>query len=147
MIGYRNILCATDLSDHCRVAAQCAADLARCYGAQLTLLHVVDHFPEDRSNEEIAPEDADPATYRDRQARAALAELARTLGLESVTQAVLFTTQSAAREIVRYAEEQHTDLIVIASHGRHGITATLGSTAHSVAQAAPCDMLTVRCKT
>ena len=61
MERYQNILCATDFSNHCRAAAERAADMAARYGAQLTLLHVVEYFPVDRSNVEIAPENVDPA--------------------------------------------------------------------------------------
>jgi len=79
MERYQNILCATDFSNHCRAAAERAADMARRYGAQLTLLHVVEYFPEDRSNVEIAPENVDPAAYREEKARESIAELAQHL--------------------------------------------------------------------
>lgn len=42
------------------------------------------------------------------------------------------------------AEEQKADLIVIGSHGRHGLGRLLGSTANGVLQGAPCDVLAVR---
>jgi universal stress protein A len=147
MEGYRNIVCPTDFSHHCRRAAERAADMARRYGAQLILLHVVEYFPEDRSNMEIAPEDADPAAYREEKASAALADFAQHLGYDKLAQVVRISTYSAKHEIVHFAEEQNTDLIVIASHGRHGITSILGSTAYGVNHSAPCDVLTVRAKT
>jgi universal stress protein A len=146
MQDYRNIVCPIDFSVHSRKAAERAADLARRYGAQLTLLYVVEYFPEDRSNEEIAPEDVDPAAYRGEKAKAELAELAQHLGYDKLEQKVRFSTYSAKHEIVHFAEEQNTDLIVIASHGRHGITSILGSTAYGVSQIAPCDVLTIRAK-
>ena len=144
MEGYQNIVCATDFSDHCRVAAERAADMARRYGTQLTLLHIVVNFPEDRSNVDIAPEDVDPAAYREERARASLAELGKHLGYDKLAQEVRFSTNSAKHEIVRFAKEQDSDLIVVASHGRHGITSILGSTAYGVTHSAPCDVLTVR---
>jgi hypothetical protein len=49
------------------------------YDAQFTLLHVVEYFPEDRSNVQIAPEDVDPEAYREERARASLAAIVRTL--------------------------------------------------------------------
>jgi universal stress protein A len=144
MEGYRNIVCATDFSDPSRVAAKRAADLARQYGAMLTLLHVVEYFPEDRSNVEIAPEDIDPAAFREKRARVALMELAQDLGYAKLAQEVRFSTNSAKHEIVLFAEEQNADLIVIAGYGRHGITPILGSTAYGVTHIAPCDVLMVR---
>lgn len=146
MKGYKNILCATDFSDHSRLAAERAAELARVYGAQLTLLHVVEHFPVDRSNVDIAPEDVDPARYHKEKALGSLAELARWLGYESATPEVRFSIQSARDEILRFVEEHETDLVVVASHGRHGITSILGSTTYGMTHKSPCDVLAVRAR-
>jgi universal stress protein A len=50
-----------------------------------------------------------------------------------------------ATEIHAHAEHVHADLIVIGSHGRHGLPRLLlGSTANAVLHGAPCDVLTVR---
>ena len=50
-----------------------------------------------------------------------------------------------AAEIRAYAESIGADLIVIGSHGRHGIPQVmLGSTANGVLHGAGCDVLTVR---
>lgn len=146
MKAYRNILCATDFSDHCRAAAERAADLARAYGARLTLLHVVEHFPVDRSNVDIAPEDVDPAAYHEEKARAALASLAKELRFDKVGQEVRFSMESARNEILRYVEEHDTDLVVVASHGHHGITSILGSTTYGMTHRSPCDVLAVRAR-
>jgi len=146
MENYRNILCATDFSDHCRVAAERAVDLARRYGAKLTLLHVVEHFPVDRSNADIAPEDVDPMHYHEEKARKSLSETAKRLNFPDVRQEVRFCMESAQREILRYVEERAIDLVVIASHGRHGITSILGSTTYGLTHKAPCDVLAVRAR-
>jgi nucleotide-binding universal stress UspA family protein len=68
MKAYRNILCATDFSVHCRAATERAVERARLYRARLTLLHVVEYFPEYRSNELIVPEDSQPRAYRKQEA-------------------------------------------------------------------------------
>ncbi len=47
-------------------------------------------------------------------------------------------------EIHRIAEEQGADLIVVGSHGRHGLALLLGSTANGVLHGASCDVLAVR---
>jgi len=144
MVSYRNILCAIDFSPSSEAAVDRAAALARSTGAQLTLLHVVEFFPEDRSNEQIAPEDTDPAHYRMSRAREGLAEQARRLGENRVAQEVVVSERSAKYEIVHFAEERKMDLIVVASHGHHGIRALLGSTTDGVLHAASCDVLAVR---
>jgi len=144
MKTYQNILCATDFSQCSHMAAQRAAELAKRYAARLTLLHVVEYFPEDRSNVQIAPENADPVQFREEQAREALAELARQLGVDGAEQTVVFSTHSAKHAIVPFAREHNIDLIVLASHGHHGVTALLGSTATGLAHSSPCDVLVVR---
>jgi universal stress protein A len=47
-------------------------------------------------------------------------------------------------EIIRVAEENQADLIVLGSHGRHGLALLLGSTANAVLHHAKCDVLAVR---
>lgn len=50
------------------------------------------------------------------------------------------------QEIHRLAAEQACDLIVVGSHGRHGLALLLGSTANDVLHGAPCDVLAVHLK-
>jgi len=42
------------------------------------------------------------------------------------------------------ADEQGADLIIVGSHGRHGLALLLGSTANGVLHGAACDVLAVR---
>ncbi len=144
MKAYKHVLCATDFSASSRLALAQACDLCQRYGARLTLLHVVEYFPEDRSNDQIAPEDSDPETWRREQAMAALDDMIAALPCKEVGREVRFSCQSAKREILRCSEEHNADLIVLASHGHHGITAILGSTANAVVQNPGCDVLVVR---
>ncbi|AIG02128.1 UspA domain-containing protein [Pseudomonas fluorescens] len=48
------------------------------------------------------------------------------------------------QEIHHLAKEQNCDLIVVGSHGRHGLALLLGSTANDVLHGAPCDVLAVK---
>jgi universal stress protein A len=57
--------------------------------------------------------------------------------------AVLYGRPSA--EIQAHAEKIGAELIVVGSHGRHGLSRVmLGSTANGVLHGAKCDVLTVR---
>jgi universal stress protein A len=47
-------------------------------------------------------------------------------------------------EILHIAEEIGADLIVVGSHGRHGLSLLMGSTANGVLHGARCDVLAVR---
>ena len=48
------------------------------------------------------------------------------------------------REAHKTAREQGADLIIVGSHGRHGLALLLGSTANGVLHGASCDVLAVR---
>lgn len=48
------------------------------------------------------------------------------------------------REIPDYAEQNGHDLIILGSHGKHGLNLLLGSTANAVLNRAKCDVLTIR---
>lgn len=48
--------------------------------------------------------------------------------------------------LLREAKERNVDLILIGSHGRHGVRLLLGSTANAVLHGAECDVLAVRVK-
>jgi hypothetical protein len=75
------------------------------------LLHVIEYFPLDRSNEQIAPEDEDPQQYRMNRARELLAEQALRVGEIESLQEVVVSEHSAKHEIVSFAKEQQMILL------------------------------------
>ncbi len=142
--AYGHVLVAIDFSLFSERAARRAAEIAAVSNASLTMLHVVDYFPEDVPLEVVAPEDEDPAEFLDRHARERLTDLARDIGQEGAVGRVAFSTHSARHEIVRLSKEQGVDLIVVGSHGRRGLAEYLGSTAHGIIHGAECDVFVVR---
>ena len=144
MKSYASILCATDLSEHSKQAVNRAVEIARLYDAKLSLLHIVEYFPEDIPVDIVRPEDMDLERYLVERARKTLADLVGGLNMDNVSWEVRVSTRSARHEIAHYANEQGVDLIVVASHGRHWVDAMFGSTASGVVRHAHCDVLTVR---
>jgi len=144
MHRYKQILVGTDFSELSEYAVEQAVELAERYDATLTVLHVIEHFPEDLPNQRIAPENIDPVQYLIERAERDLETLAKSAGNDGARKVVRLTTHSARVEIVRFAEDMDINLIVIGAHGRHGLRDLLGSTAGSVLSAAPCDVLAVR---
>jgi nucleotide-binding universal stress UspA family protein len=143
MKDYQRILVATDFADASRVAARRGAELAHHYGASLILLHVIEHFPEDIPVNPVVPEDVDPARFYLERARQNLAELAETIGHKKAAQRVVVSTGSARYEILRFAEAERIDLIVVGSRGSGPLEA-LGSTAMGVIYDARCDAMVIR---
>ena len=144
MNDYRNILVATDFSEAGEAAARRASELAGRLQAKLTVLHILEHFPEDLPVDVIPPEDVDPQTYLRDRVRARLKELSERIGRPDAKLEIVVSTRSANREIVHYAQGEGIDLIVVGSHSQRGIMGTAGSTANGVMHAASMDVLAVR---
>ncbi len=142
---YTHILLAVDFSEHGETVAQKAKQLAEQNGAQLSLLHVVDNLPvTDANYGPIIPYDIDLTEELMKASEKRLAELGEELGVAKDRQ--WLEIGSPKLEIVRMAEENNVDLIVVGSHGRHGLALLLGSTANGVLHHAKCDVLAVRLK-
>jgi universal stress protein A len=144
MEGYRYILLAADLTPHSETVGNRAVQLAASSGARLGLIHVVEHVPMDFPNDVVIPEQLDGVGFLVDHATQRITELAQALGVPDAPRWV--EVGSAKREITRVAAEQHVDLIVVGSHGRHGLGVILGSTADGVLHHAGCDVLAVRIK-
>jgi nucleotide-binding universal stress UspA family protein len=141
-----DFLFPTDFSPCAEHAFSHAAHLAARYDARLHILSVTDEQDESVPN---------PMTYlplgRD--------ELAAELGIRREPEAdkrerdagqistvnVTISDPSPWRAILTYSEENDVDLIIMGTHGRHGVDRMLmGSVAEQVVRRARCPVLTVR---
>jgi universal stress protein A len=143
-MAYAQILVAVDLYPACHRVVQRAIEIADTE-SRLALLHVIDYLPPLSFADDFAPSPAvviDEGDLMDR-GKSALDKLAGELSLdEGIPRLVVLG--SPKERIVRTAVERGADLIVIGSHGRHGLGRLLGSTATAVLNDAPCDVLAVR---
>ncbi|MEE8428073.1 MAG: universal stress protein [Gammaproteobacteria bacterium] len=142
MSNYTHILHAVEFSEFGARAGKRAVTLARQNNARLSLIRVVEFFPTDIATEMGLFEDVELEQHLLDNTRAKLADFAKKLGVEDATQWV--ELGATRHEILRVAEAQSVDLIVIGSHGHHGLQRLLGSTANSVLHGADCDVLAVR---
>jgi universal stress protein A len=142
MQDYRHILFATDFSRASEQIGQRAVSLAHLFGARLSLLYIVEHVPADFPSDTVIPEQLDGVEVLVENAAARLKQLAEQLGIPEADRWV--EVGSPKNEITRMASEKQVDLIVIGSHGRHGLALLLGSTANAVLHMAPCDVLAVK---
>ncbi len=141
MSDYRRILLAVDLTEESNRVAVRATSLARVYDAELHIVHVIEplslayggDIPMDLSSVQEQIHD---------QAKSHLAEFAATLGVPVDRQYLIFGRPES--EIQRVADAKEADVIVVGSHGRHGLALLLGSTANGVLHGATCDVLAVR---
>jgi nucleotide-binding universal stress UspA family protein len=140
----RQILAPTDFSECSKQAVQWAYELAQTFGAKLVLLHVIEGLPPYIGF--IPPGGvATVLEHLERQARLDLAQLlakAEDVKVEVTCQAVVGTPY---HKIVEVAAAEKVDLIVMATHGRTGLShLVMGSVAERVVGMAPCPVLTIR---
>jgi nucleotide-binding universal stress UspA family protein len=136
------ILVPTDLSPFAERAVQYAHGLAELCRAELHVLHVCRDAGE-LAHSVIGVIDPDEET--DGPGRW-LATLLGEPGTIRRTEAVRVSTDIPGA-IAAYAARQGADLIVIASHGRSGLShLVLGSVAEQLLRTAPCPVLVIRPK-
>lgn len=144
MDNYKHILVAVDLHPACdEFTVKAAASLANKYQSRLSILHAVEAIN----------------AYGATQAYAVLLEIEKQMmeesqvNLRKLSEKYNIPTGNQIVEmgspkivIIEFANKLGADLIVVGSHGRHGVKALLGSTADSVMHHARCDVMAVRLK-
>ena len=142
MSDIKRILVPTDFSMPADAALTYALDLASKLGATVSLVHVFDD-PSGIQSGEYVPMPAEMRGELLAALRRRLAEVAAKRGHSELNPQVLIGP--TARTIVDTARESGADLIVIGTHGRHGMShLLLGSVAERVVRTAACPVLTVR---
>ncbi len=141
MSEYRRILLVVDLTDDSMPIGRRAQALAKALGAEIDLLHVVEYVPVEPMGETLMPAVQIEDELLER-ARQRLTALGAQLGVPEPLCRV--EAGNVKAEIVRIARERHTDLIVLGSRERHGVSILVNLTEDTVLHAAPCDVLAVR---
>ena len=148
-IDIQTILVATDLSEASAPATAYAFSLARALNAHLYLLSVV---PEDdvrmitaisaHLQSGVTPEALVETLYTEANKR--LATLLEEAQATDLVHERLIVTGEPAAAIMSWAVAKQAQLIIIGTHGRHGVTRFLtGSVAECVLREAPCAVLVV----
>ncbi|MGL6029730.1 MAG: universal stress protein [Legionella sp.] len=137
---YKRVLFATDFDEVGVKAAKKAKKIADENGADLILVHVVEPIPA-YAYPGFAGFAEVEISIRE-QAEKELGDLAKKLGVDDKHCYIEFG--ATKNEILRVAKERKIDLIVTGSHGKHGLSLLLGSTANAILHGAECDVLIVR---
>ena len=135
--AFHSILVPVDFDQSATVALDLAKQIAAGGDAVIHLLHVVAILL-------VPGEAANVVVVREDQVRAELERLANEQ-LSGIRCQVHVRTGDTARAVVEAAHDLGADLIVMPTHGRHGLPRFfLGSVAERVVREAPCPVLTVR---
>lgn len=139
---YQRILLAVDFGEESEQLCKRAHEVAEHYSARLQMIHVVEPIVPMPPYELPGVIPADLEQQMQDHARSELTKLADKFQLGG--DAVIIETGSTRSMIIDVAKQKQIDLIVVGSHGRHGVGLLLGSTANAVLHHAHCDVLAVR---
>ncbi len=142
---YQHILVAVDFTRFSDAAVKRALELARFYNAKLSLINAVEHivFQSGDTDGVIVPYDylkEDQLLFDSAETR--LKRLAESIDWPDLQYKVLWGTPKSA--VLSYAEAQNVDLVVVGSHGRHGLARLMGSTATGLVNNVRCDVTVVK---
>ena len=145
MIQLKRILLPSDFSELASESTKYACALAEQFNAELHMLYVHESI--------VVPEYAMGIDWErltqeaKKSAEMHLSELLDPAWAEERSVVIATAEGPPFLEIIRYAKEHEIDLIVMATHGRSGLSHMLiGSVAEKVVRKAPCPVLTVRPK-
>ncbi len=145
MDSVKHILIPTDGSEPSLNAAAFAGNMARAFGASVSIVAVIE---EDLVVAEAWGGATADDARRKIESRKSKEELDRTreaVGDLPSAPATAVLMGHVGDQICKFAEDGGVDLIVMGSHGRTGIKRVLlGSVSHSVVNQAPCSVTIVR---
>jgi nucleotide-binding universal stress UspA family protein len=145
MLPFKRILSPSDFSEPSYEAIKAAGELAYHFGSELCIIHVVSPIP-------LMPAGAESTPFNVVQyerelmdsSQRTLEEVLNHLETKEVKARLIAVRGDPANEIVRVADEENVDLIVIATRGRTGLDRLIfGSVAEKVVRLAKCPVLTV----
>lgn len=143
MTDYRHMLLAVEFSEQDQFITRKAERLATLFNAKLSIIHVLDNIAmPDTAYGTVIPLDTDSTNRLLEVEKKKLREIGEQLGIH--TDSLWLVWGKPEVEIIRIANQESVDLIIVGSHGRHGLALLLGSTASGVLHHAQCDVLAIR---
>ena len=142
-MSYRNVLVAVDTSDESERIMNAAKGLMAEEGASISIVTVIQPlagFYVDMYSMLGDPKGIESQAVE--QAKVSLSELVSRHGISPESSEVIIG--APAVEIRKLAKSKGADVIVLGTHGQHGLGLMLGSTANAVLHGATCDVLAVR---
>lgn len=146
MKSYNHILLAVDFYDDDKNLQHLlarAVEMRSAFEANISMIHVLDNMPmPDMSYGTIIGLNDETDNALLEQEKAKFNAVCEQLNVPENQRWLIWGNPK--EEICALAEQEKVDLIIVGSHGRHGLALLLGSTASGVLHYAPCDVLAVR---
>ena len=150
---FQKILVGIDGSDKSLEAADYSISIAKNTNAQMIILNVLETEPwyhGKKAYEWASPEELNKVYENEKIAIQKILndiqEKAKTVGIESKTEILMIPrTEGTVKPVLKYAEDEEIDLIVVGTRGRTGIKKMLlGSVASGVVTYAHCPVIVVK---
>ena len=149
MFPFKKILVPTDFSDASFCALKMAGEMAKHFDTEILIVNVHKPIPQlPKPRVEASETTFDISGYEKAivaEARNNLVQLGTDYLGEQAHPKVIVREGEAAHEILDVAEQEQVDAIIIATHGRTGLSKIVfGSVAQRVVRRAKCPVLTIR---
>ncbi|MCX6576210.1 MAG: universal stress protein [Candidatus Aminicenantes bacterium] len=145
MLTIKKILCSTDFSEPSYKGLEYAKDLAALFKAELAVAYVLPVLPHQPTDPNISFSIPEYERILHKDSEEKLQSIIKQHFPDGSKVRAIIGHGNAAKEIVRIAEEEKSDLIVIATHGVSGWHHFIvGSVAEKVIRTAPCPVFAVR---
>ena len=141
MSAYKHILVGLDLSTESQQVVNRVKFLFDNTNTKISICHILEPLAFTYGGD-IPVDLSDVQTQLQDQAKERLSGLGAELNVSAEDQHVILG--HPAQEMHSMAKNFNMDLIVVGSHGRHGLSLIFGSTSNSVLHGAECDVLAVR---
>lgn len=141
MTGYKKILLALELTPESDASLLKKAQSIACTDAEVYLVHAVEHLSNYGAAYGVSA-GVDVEEMLVAEAQKSMTDVAAKLNVPEDHQIV--KVGPAKFLILEEAENLGIDLIVVGSHGRHGVRLLLGSTSNAILHGSTCDVLAVR---
>ncbi|MCH9770546.1 MAG: universal stress protein [Gammaproteobacteria bacterium] len=142
MKEYKQVLLAIELeSEADALLIEKAKTVLAEFDAELTLVHAVEHLSNYGAAYGVSV-GVDIEEELVKEAKRMMQKLGEELQLSDTQQVI--AVGPAKQLILEEAKSRNVDLIIVGSHGKHGVRLLLGSTANAILHNAECDVLAVR---
>ncbi len=139
---FKKILVPTDFSSQSDKSLDYAVMVANQFGAKIILLHIIEPFPYTTTDAFMVVDNSEAMRSI---AETLIKNQSKTLRQKKISVKTDLIVGNPAQEIIKKAEREKADLIVMGTHGRTGVEhVLLGSVAEKIVRLANCPVLTIK---
>ena len=134
----KGVICAVDVNDYDQDVIELAANFAKTFGVDLVLIHVT-LFPDPTNAAWPAYLGSPDALIQDNRRLHGI-----TTNVPGVQVRRHHLTGTPSKQILEFVDREEPQLLVLGTHGRHGLARLFGSAASNILRHASCPVMVLR---